>query len=66
MNRRLTISPLSRPRPVVHNFKREASAKEGATNGGLYMERRQVREANPFGASAEGKVSTLQGAGLHD
>ena len=40
MNRRLTINPLSRSRPVVHYFKREASAKEGATNGGLYMERR--------------------------
>jgi hypothetical protein len=40
---------------VVHNFKREASKKEGSMNGGLYMERPKSEE-HLFGAGEDSKV----------
>ena len=40
---------------VVHNFKSEATKKEGAMNGGLYMERPKSEE-HLFGASEGSKV----------
>ena len=40
---------------VVHNFKREATKKEGAMGGGLYMERPKSEE-HFFGTSEDEKV----------
>jgi len=40
---------------VVHNFKREASKKEGAMAGDVYMERPKPAE-HFFGKSGDGKV----------
>ena len=49
---------------MVHNFKREASKKEGGVGGGIYMERPKPNE-HFFGTSEDSKVLPNVGKALN-